>query len=374
MTTKPALGVMALYINSKKQFDERSYLKNLMIQGEKMGMKIFLFSPENVDEKNKRIYAYFYNKTKSKWIRKWTDFPNIIFDRCRYQATSRFKQLKRFREKNPRIIYLNRPLSNKWIVHEKLSENNSVKEFLPNSKLITKLDDLLQFTNRSKETFFKPINGTGGAGILKIQKTKDQKYLIQGRKHNRKIIPKQLVNKSQLLGLCKNLNAKKQYMAQQGIDIKLDSGSVHDYRLLIQKNNIGEWVVTGCAGRIGAKGSVTSNLHGGGYAVPADRLLKSWFKEHQIKSIKQNMEQLSYAVVTELESQNYELCELALDIAVDRSGKIWLLEVNPKPARKVFLKIDEEETYIKAVVRPLEYALWLYKNGNSPIGAIRKRK
>ncbi|NDI36298.1 YheC/YheD family protein [Chengkuizengella sediminis] len=373
MTTKPILGVMALYINSKKQFDERSYLKKLMIQGEKMGMKIFLFSPENVDEKNKKIYAYFFNKAKSMWVRKWTDFPDIIFDRCRYQATSRFKQLKKFREKNPHIIYLNRPLSNKWIIHEKLSDNNAVKEFLPNSTFISKLDDLLQFLKHSKVTFFKPINGTGGTGILKIKKVEDHKYLIQGRKHNRKIIPKQLINKSQLLGLCKNLNAKKPYMAQQGIDIKLDNGRVHDYRLLIQKNHIGEWVVTGCAGRIGAKRSVTSNLHGGGSAVPADRLLKYWFKEHQIKSIKQNMEQLSYAVVTELESQNYELCELALDIAVDRSGKIWLLEVNPKPARKVFLKIGEEKTYTKAIVRPLEYALWLYNKGNSPIGALRRR-
>ncbi|NBI28264.1 YheC/YheD family endospore coat-associated protein [Chengkuizengella marina] len=373
MTTKPVLGVMALYINSKKQFDERSYLKKLMVQGEKMGMKIFLFSPENVDEKNKKIYAYFYNKTKSKWIRKWTDFPNIIFDRCRYQATSRFKQLKRFRENNPYIIYLNRPLSNKWIVHNKLSDNNVVKEFLPDSRLITKLDDLLQFVNGSKETFFKPINGTGGTGILKIQKTKDHKYLIQGRKHNRKIIPKQLLNKSQLLGLCKNLSTKKQYMAQQGIDIKLDSGRVHDYRLLIQKNYIGEWVVTGCAGRIGAKGSVTSNLHGGGSAVTADRLLKSWFKEQQVKTIKQNMELMSYAVVNELESQNYELCELALDIAVDRSGKIWLLEVNPKPARKVFLKIGEEKTYTNAIVRPLEYALWLY-NKNSSIRSRRRNR
>ncbi|MDP5274395.1 YheC/YheD family endospore coat-associated protein [Chengkuizengella axinellae] len=365
MKNKPSLGVMTIYINSKKQFEERSYLKKLLLYGKKLGLNIFVFTPENVDVKNNKIHAYFYDQKIAKWIRKWTDIPDMIFDRCRFQGSPRFKQVQKFRNKYPDLIYLNRPLANKWIVHQKLSKNNKIKNVLPQCTLENKFDDVLKFMDQSKIAFYKPIKGTGGTGILKIKKLNDHKFLIQGRKHNRKIIPSQQVNKSQLKILCKSLNSIKTYMIQQGIDLKLDNGRVHDYRLLIQKDEAGQWNLTGCVGRMGPKGSVTSNLHGGGSALPADQLLSHWFENDQINRIKQNMEEISHEIVHEFESQGYELCELALDIAVDHSGKIWLLEVNSKPGRKAFSKIGEDKTYTKAIVKPLEYALWLYDNKNN---------
>ncbi|MNC74339.1 Endospore coat-associated protein YheD [compost metagenome] len=58
------------------------------------------------------------------------------------------------------------------------------------------------------------------------------------------------------------------------------------------------------------------------------------------------------------------MCELALDIAIDERGKVWLLEINPKPAREVFARIGNKGMYQKAIERPLEYALYLYKRQN----------
>ena len=55
------------------------------------------------------------------------------------------------------------------------------------------------------------------------------------------------------------------------------------------------------------------------------------------------------------------LCELAVDIAIDRDGRIWMIEVNPKPAREVFIRAGEEDAYQNAIVKPLEYAIWKYK-------------
>ena len=129
-----------------------------------------------------------------------------------------------------------------------------------------------------------------------------------------------------------------------------------------RKTGQGEWEITGCAGRVGAKNSVTSNLHGGGRAVRADSLLKKWFSSSEVEQVKQKMNQLGLAVVNELERNYKQMCELALDIAVDRNGQPWLLETNPKPAREIFNRIGEKETYRKAIIRPLEYALWLYEN------------
>ncbi|MNO00488.1 hypothetical protein D3C81_2203910 [compost metagenome] len=46
-----------------------------------------------------------------------------------------------------------------------------------------------------------------------------------------------------------------------------------------------------------------------------------------------------------------------------------MLEVNPKPAREVFARSGDGGTYRKALMRPLEYAMWVYKNKNTPSAA-----
>jgi hypothetical protein len=120
--------------------------------------------------------------------------------------------------------------------------------------------------------------------------------------------------------------------------------------------------VTGCAGRIGPLRSITSNLHGGGSAAPMLKLLRSRFSsEERVMEIKKTMETLSHEVVKELENRYGRLCEMALDIAIDPAGHVWLLEVNPKPAREVFSRLKEHKTYLKAITRPLEYAQWLLR-------------
>src|SRR5690606_3104683 len=155
----------------------------------------------------------------------------------------------------------------------------------------------------------------------------------------------------------------RRYLVQQGIQIKLDNGRVHDYRLLVQKNSRGEWTPTGCAARIGPVGSVTSNLHGGGRAASMAAVLPGWVGgTAKAERIRQETEQFGIDTARYLEEQFGPLCELALDIAIDRSGQFWLLEVNPKPAREVFRQAGEKDAYRRALVRPLQYALWLYKN------------
>lgn len=43
-----------------------------------------------------------------------------------------------------------------------------------------------------------------------------------------------------------------------------------------------------------------------------------------------------------------------------------MLEVNPKPAREVFSRIGEKETYRRSIAKPMEYALWVYHTQINP--------
>lgn len=360
--TQPVLGILTLYLNEAGLLEEKSIYQHMTVSAKKLGLNVFVFTPKDVNYSQNQIHALFYDPDSQTWSRKWTSFPNLIYDRCRIQRTYRFEQLKRFRSRYGHLTFLNRPLRNKWTVHSVLSKDARFKGYLPATRYIDSVQDVIDMLGKHSLVYLKPINGTGGRGILRIEKQKDGMLHIQGRDQSRRIIKPRQISSSALKGFLSPWNLKgNRYIVQQGIQIKLGSGRVHDYRLLVQKNGEGNWEATGCAGRIGAAGSVTSNLHGGGHAATMDDLLKDWIRdEAKIAQVKDDASKFGVGVAAYLEKCFGRLCELALDIAIDRKGGIWLLEVNPKPAREVFKQAGEKDVYRKAIVKPLEYALWLY--------------
>jgi glutathione synthase/RimK-type ligase-like ATP-grasp enzyme len=328
-------------------------------------LKVIVFTPEDIHPNNKLVAAIHYDFAKEKWSRSWEEIPELIYDRCRYQKNYRFPLLRKFRAAFPQLKYLNRPIGHKWTVHQSLYNNQNIRPFLPETIRFHKPADLIHFLQKYNITYLKPSDGTGGRGILRIQRLVNQLYLIQGRDRSRHIITPRKMRAEQIAASFHSWGFKDHYIIQQGIPLALPDGRVHDYRLLIQKNGIGEWEVTGCAGRIGPKRSITSNLHGGGSAMSTNQLLQSRFSSSEkIAKIRNSMEELSHMVAIHLEKNYGRLCELALDIAVSPVGQVWLLEVNPKPAREVFIRIKEHDTYEKAISRPLEYAKWLHNKNH----------
>lgn len=127
------------------------------------------------------------------------------------------------------------------------------------------------------------------------------------------------------------------------------------------------------AARVGAARSITSNLHGGGHAVRAETLLKEWLGSTvKTEKVMKTAEKLGLQAAVFLEESFGVLYELALDLAIDREGRIYVLEVNLKPAREVFARSGDSSTYRKALVRPMEYVLWLYNNKRGPSDVVYK--
>ncbi|MBJ6362060.1 YheC/YheD family protein [Paenibacillus sp. GCM10012307] len=365
---KPVLGIMTLYLNDNGMLEERGVYQKMIAAGRKLGLEVFVFTPQDVNYSKNRIFGMFYDVHNKQWSRRWCSFPHMIYDRCRIQRSHRFEQLKRFRAKYSNLIFLNRPMRNKWTVYKTLHKDSRFRPYLPETRMMESSRDVPEMVSKYPLLYIKPINGTGGRGILRVERLtgsknrSGRKWLIQGRDHSRRIISPEKVTLPSLQRKLSNWGMKgTRYLIQRGIQLKLPNGRVHDYRMLVQKNHEGEWEPTGCAGRIGPKGSITSNLHGGGKAAGMKELLGHWIgSEEDISAIQQEAEEISIAIARHLEQSYGHLCELALDLAIDQKGKIFLLEVNPKPSREVFARAGEMSTYRNAIIRPLEYALWLY--------------
>ncbi|WP_276352900.1 YheC/YheD family protein [Cohnella caldifontis] len=367
MAGKPLLGILTIYLNDNKAIDERSVYRKMTIAGQKQGLDVIVFTPDDVDEKNGRIYAMVYDPGKQAWGRRWTRFPQLIYDRARIQKNERYERFVAFRRKYAHLIFLSRPLRNKWTIYHMLSSVPEFKGHLPATRLYESPSDAYDLLRKYGTVYIKPINGTGGRGILRIERLSGGMLLIQGRDHSRNIISPRRIRRESLPAVLQSWHRRgSRYIVQQGLQIKLPDGRVHDYRMLVQKTGSGEWEVTGCAGRVGPRHSVTSNLHGGGTAAPMETLLRQWASdEEEIAEIRNEAERFGLEVAKRLESTYGTLCELALDLAIDRDGRIWLLEVNHKPAREVFNQAGEREVYRRAVTRPIEYALWKYRQSRS---------
>ncbi len=363
MAGKPLLGILTLYLNERKVIDERRMFQKMTKVGQKLGLDVVVFTPDDVEEDSGRVYAMAYHPRKQMWQRKWTRMPHLIYDRARYQRNKRFERLMAFRRKYANLHFLNRPLRNKWTLYRKLESIPEIRPHLPATRLYESPADVAAMLKKFSTVYFKPINGTGGRGILRIDRMPGGTLLLQGRDHSRQIVPLRRIRREQLPAVIRNWDRRgDRYIVQQGLQIKLPEGQVHDYRLLVQKNGSGDWEVTGCAGRVGPSGSVTSNLHGGGKAVPMNELLRrAGHRETEIAEIRKAAESFGQEVAKSLEDNYGTLCELALDLAIDMKGKIWLLEVNQKPAREVFNLAGERNVYRRAVTRPIEYALWAYR-------------
>jgi hypothetical protein len=357
----PTVGILTLYADGQRfEQEELAYFRRVAEAGEALQVDVFVFDPGDIDPSGRLVKAHRYHAGSRRWERSWSPFPAAVYDRCRAQRSPRFKELRAFRKSYPQLTYLSRPLSSKWGNQQVLSANRSIRPHLPDTRRYQGLADLRVFTARYPIVFLKPVDGSGGRGIVRVTRLGGGVCRVEGRDRSRRIIKASRLAVAAVPGKLRSLGLSGRYLIQQGIPIGLADGRVHDFRLLIQKNGLGAWEVTGCAGRIGGGTSVTSNLHGGGEASRFEALLAArGLSGGQVAAVRQEMNRLAQETARELEKGFGPLCELALDLAVGPDLHVWLLEVNPKPSREVFRLIGEEEAYHTAIRRPLEYAKWL---------------
>lgn len=128
---------------------------------------------------------------------------------------------------------------------------------------------------------------------------------------------------------------KEPFIVQPFIICKTKSGLTFDFRLHVQKNGEGEWVITSIYPRIGASGSIVSNINNGGstnYPVP---FLKQEFG-NDFFNVKRYLEIFSLQLahhMDDIQQKKFSetIDELGIDVALDDRGKIWLYEINWRP-------------------------------------------
>jgi glutathione synthase/RimK-type ligase-like ATP-grasp enzyme len=352
----PYIGISAnLEPDKGKPFGTQTFfIRQLIEQAQLMGAVCFAFSMSNIDLKKAQIQGYTYSNNG--WVKGLYPLPDVIYPRCNSEF-NRYSVRQALQKKGVR--FLNPPGIGKWGTYKTLVQNARLARYLPDTRLINSFSDLDEMLHKYHHIYMKPITGSQGKYIIKVsQRGSPQSYEYQYQIKQRQISGKagsiqELERKLRLF------MGSKRYLAQQQIELLSKDGCIMDLRVMTQKNRSGKWMVTGNAFRIGKAGSITSNISGGGSIGDVQTCLNLHFDEKQCKKIMNDIEFLALETARTLETRLGPTGELGIDIGVDRRGKIWLIEANLKPARKIFLLLKDNDSRLLSVRRPIEYAIYL---------------
>ncbi|MGE5701232.1 MAG: YheC/YheD family protein [Clostridia bacterium] len=351
---KPIIGILT-WRGEGSRFGEPGYFRRLIHEGKQLGATVFLFSHKDVLFAQRRIKG-FIPRANGGWESRMFPWPDVVIDRCR-KGSPEYREMRRRKDL---FLYANRTYTNKWNATKLFLQEDSLRRWMPDTTDYSPAH-LRTMLAKHKMLYIKPGNGTGGCSIVKLTRSTDGYHLL-GR--DLKLARRKAHLKSET-ALTQWLNRWVQnqrvrngnFMIQQGLHLSLVPGRVADTRLLIQKNETGEWKVTGLGVRVGPKDSSTSNLHGGGRAVPFHEFFRDKFGDEKTVEILKECHELAHTVVNVIEKHFGSMMEFGLDIGVDVNGRVWLIEVNPKPGRDIFKEMGQLALFKKSIQRPLQYAL-----------------
>lgn len=354
----PVVGIMLEESGQRdKPFGGQSFfVKQLLTSGRAMGELCFAFSPFRINWSRKTVQGYSYGERG--WSKGTFPVPDVVYPRGKGYSPQKMSIRRRLETMG--AVFFNPGLIGKWQTHRILSQKSELLSYIPDTRLVKDFAQVDRMIKKYQAVYLKPVTGSQGKNIVRVHKTKDsQNYQYQYQMNNQSYRGS-AHNLAQLRSYLRPVMGNKTYIAQKQINLLQSEGNLVDVRILVQKDDTGSWKVTGMACRVGRKGSITSNISGGGSGRHLETVLKSKFPdEEQRIQICKELQYLALEAAKTLEESIGSSGEMGVDIGIDKNGHIWFIEANLRPARQIFSLIGEKETRKLSVDRPMLYSRYL---------------
>jgi glutathione synthase/RimK-type ligase-like ATP-grasp enzyme len=180
--------------------------------------------------------------------------------------------------------------------------------------------------------FLKPVRGSLGKGIIRVSRSEQGGYqalYATAGGTRRQHFPTLLKLFGSISGKMKTVR----YQIQQGLQLIDVNGRPVDFRALVQKNENGDWAVTSIVARIAGTHHFVSNLaRGGTLSTVREAIAKSNLPAAGDAPARLHRAALDIAKAIDANIPAH-FGELGIDLALDTSSRVWLLEVNSKPSK-----------------------------------------
>lgn len=353
------IGVMAGEFRGDRTppFGETRFYESLCAAGQSCGAEVFVFSPLGVNEAEMTVEGYGLGP-EGNWEKRLYPLPDLIYDRAFFSSKASYeahRQAVRRLCSLKQAPYLGFGLKSKWEMLHFLRRDPVLRPFLPRTVRIAGPQEAARQLRQETRIFLKPASGSQGKGTILAERT-EKGWRVCARDPANQPVALEFARETEFTQWLGGFMGRRSYLMQPYLELTAPSGEAWDIRVLVQKNGRGLWELTGMGARVGASGSMTSNLHGGGSAAPVDEWLEKQFGYTRAAELLKTLRMLAGRIPVALEACNGRMAELGLDLGVDREGRIWIIEANTKPGRSIFRKLGQEKVLLQAERNPIAYA------------------
>lgn len=349
----PVIGV---FTGSNKQGrkDFARIYRNFFDVAQQEGAILYFFRTKDVNPRRLTIKGF---KYQQKWLQQRYPFPDVVYDQIRSRKTENSTQVIRIKTILQHYCsgYFNLGFMNKWQVYQVLVQIPSVKVFLPPTNIYRGVETVLQMLAVHPVVYVKPANGSLGQGIIKIERV-SAGFCWQWAAR-RQPVRKIITSTADLDGLLQRIIKRKTYVVQQGLNLLTVNDRPADIRILMQKDENGQWQETHRFAKVAIARGIATNVAMGGMVIEVAHLLQAAIDKYGINptQVEINLRQLQRAVCAAMDESKTGLGEMGLDVGIDQSGQVWLIEANAKYSRHVFPQSVKE----LSIRRPISFAKWL---------------
>ncbi|MCY9661652.1 YheC/YheD family protein [Paenibacillus chondroitinus] len=234
-----------------------------------------------------------------------------------------------------------RTIGSKWVKTKVLLLNKELRRFVPETRVYSQ-SNLFQMLNKHKMVYVKPINGSCGQGVIRVEKY--DKYRYQAGK-----TVKSFGTFQSLFAALSKAKLNRSYLVQQGIHLLTHQKRIFDTRIMVQKNTHKKWETTGYIGRVAHPRKIVTNFHNSGKPLPLELLLGSHLKNQQKSDYIQSLRHLGYRIARHYQKSYPGFKEIGVDIGIDKHLKPWVLEVNTAPDPFIFNQLKDKKMFFKVL-------------------------
>lgn len=346
----------------------RSNFADLIRTGESMGFIVYVLTIKHLLLTRNSLKGFIYNEDTDSWQQRLLPFPDIIYNRIPQREDEILPAVRQkiaACHRHSRVKLFNPSFFNKWDLFEWLRLSKSTKPFIPTTRKLMTVTGLSRMMRKHSYLYLKPESGKAGKGIMtiKVHAEKQMPYRLKIQEDKKSAT----YNCSSIYKLWSRIQKQsggEAYIAQQGIKLASFNDRRFDLRALVQKNQRGQWDITGIGARIAGASSITTHVPRGGMIEDPEKLLVYSFNEEQARMLLIKAKNTAVLIAKQIELASGQLLgEMSMDIGIDSVGNMWFFEANSKP-----MKFDEPHIRQKSLERIFHYGAYLAKTKTEKAG------
>ena len=358
---RPVLAILTIEDDIQLFRGNRSNFADLVQTGSEHGFIVYVLTVKQLKFKSKQLEGFGYEEKTDTWQPGKYPFPDFIYNRIPLREDELLPGVKQKIAqclKDPRVTLFNPAFFNKWSLFKWLRQSGTTRPFIPMTRRMLTCQGLGKMMLKHRYLYLKPVSGKAGKGIMTIQlqpeKTLPYRLKIQADK---KSITYNCGTIGKLWSRIKKECAGESYIAQQGIRLASFNERSFDLRALVQKNQLGQWDISGIGARVAGSYSITTHVPRGGSIDDPEKLLVNAFGQEEARKLLVKMRSTALLIARQIErGAGRKLAEMSMDLGVDHEGSIWFFEANAKP-----MKFDEPDIRKRSLDRIFQYSQYVMK-------------